>query len=180
MQTVDTPPLLSNQPLVGYDLLRKYEDLPVVVLEDGVYYHDIHEGSGASPEYGAAIFFLVKAYSAFGGEISLGDSNHVHPEGMSDQHAHPEASYSARWTFYGAGGGTFSLGSYELDHLFADVMAGMKETGSRIVYITSDRAYGTDGYEGHEFSVPPNTDLVLKISLLRVRKVELPEDLGFQ
>ncbi len=174
------PVVTTTDPLAGVKMLEKYRDLPAVVLGDGLFYQEIHEGTGAIPEDGDVVFFMLKAYNAAGGEIRLGDSNHIHPEGMSDNHDHPGIEYSARWTYFGSGGGSFSLGLPQLDMLFSGVLTDMREVGMRLVYISSENAYGTEGYQGHEFSIPPDTDLVLRITLLRVRTLHRAEELGMK
>lgn len=177
--SIDTPVTANSDPLAGLKLIEKHQGVEPVVIEDGVFFQDIVEGAGNSPEYADAIFFLVKSYDANGGELNIGESNHTHPEGTPDEHEHAR-NFSARWIFYAAGGGTFSMGDGRLDQLFSAALSGMKEMGTRLIYVSSDQAYGETGYEGHEFTVPPNTDILLRVTMLRVREVKRPEDLGFQ
>jgi hypothetical protein len=166
--------------ITGADLLRQYARLDKVAVVDGVYYQDIHKGTGNSPKRGQIVYFMIKAYAADGGELAIGDTNHSHPEGASPVHTHANPGYRSRWIFFGDGGGSFSLGTREMDQLFSQTIAGMQEMGTRLVYIPSRKAYGSQGYEGHEFKVLANTDLVFRISLVRVVDLVREEELGLR
>jgi hypothetical protein len=105
--------------ITGADLLRQYARLDKVAVVDGVYYQDIHKGTGNSPKRGQIVYFMIKAYAADGGELAIGDTNHSHPEGASPVHTHANPGYRSRWIFFGDGGGSFSLGTREMDQLFS-------------------------------------------------------------
>lgn len=178
-ETTRGNPKIDLDPEAGIKLMEKYGQLLEPVSEEGILYYAIHEGSGKQPEYGSVVYFMLKAYNPEGGEIYLGDSDHSHPSNTSEAHSHVSSRYNAKWTFFGAGGGTVSLGLPHMEELLYDIVGSMREMGTSLVYIPSELAYGSEGYVGHEFSVEPDTDLLLRVTLLRVRKVYLPEDVGF-
>lgn len=170
---------VNDAPLTGIEILEKYSHLPRVELENGVYYQDIAVGTGKTPEEGAVIFLMIKSYDASAGEIVMGDPAHDDPESTPSVEPQTGAEYNVRWTHFGTGGGNLSFGVPKLEELFFKSIGNMKEMGARLIYIPSDQAYGEKGYTGQSLSIPPNMDLVMKASLLRVRSIEPPRNLGF-
>ncbi len=143
--TVKTLPKRTTSTLY---LERKNE--PWVVIEDGLKFQDVREGTGDPPVEGAMTYIMWRIYDENGYEMQY-----------FEKHA------SDRF-FFGTGDleildGQSTLASFE------KVIGTMKEGGKRLAYIRADKAFGENGWEDNHFIVPPNTDLVLEVSLLWVR-----------
>jgi FKBP-type peptidyl-prolyl cis-trans isomerase len=168
----------EEKKITGPELLAKFQHTPKVEIRDGFYYHEVFEGTGREAIKGHVVYVMARGFDANGEEMRLGSDNHTHPDAVSEEHEHGLHAYAGRWFIHGYGGGNLNLGTDKMNNRFYEAMSGMKENGKRLIFIDSEHAYGEEGYEGHDYKVKPNTDLLIEISLIRVRHVVLPEDRG--
>lgn len=166
--------------ITGPELIELYSDVPRVELADGFYYQEIYEGTGNETADGHVVYVMARGFNADGAELRLGSDNHSHPDEVSSEHGHGLHAYSGRWFVYGYGGGNLNMGTEKMNENLFAAMKGMRENGKRLIYISADNAYGKTGYKGHDFKIQPDTNLLIEISLIRVRFVESPEGRGLQ
>jgi peptidylprolyl isomerase len=102
---------------------------------------DVSEGTGAAAKDGDCL--VVKYYGTLAKDGTMFDENYTKPEAFA-----------------------FSLGQGQVIQGWDKGMAGAKEGGERRLVIPAAQAYGDSG----SGSIPPKSDLVFYVKLLRIQK----------
>jgi peptidylprolyl isomerase len=155
----DSPAATSQQSCVD-NKTEQTIDVPEIYKPDGKLSKlesvDISQGSGAAAKAGDCL--VMKYYGTFASSGDKFDEN-----------------------FTDATGFAFTLGKGQVITGWDQGLVGMKAGGMRRLAIPSDMAYGasgscksynqTDSTKCDDYSIPPDSDLVFVVKLIRIQKV---------
>jgi len=133
------------------ELYLENRDAEWVEVEPGIKYLDMREGEGAQPAHQTLVYAMWNMYDSEGREVQ-----------------YLEKHSSDRFIFQTADLGMLD-GGQALESMEKG-MESMREGGKRLISISAEKAFGSDGWHDNHFVVEPETDIVLEVSLLWVRQ----------
>lgn len=145
------PAITEDSPREHSKLYLERKDLPWTQLEDGIAFQEIRQGKGIRPYKDALVYVMWRMF-----DMEDGKEIYYRTKHRTDNFFYDQLVGKAM-----GGGGT--LRAVEL------AMKDMREGGKRLISVSSEKAFGKEGWSDSHFVVPPDTDVVIELSLLWVR-----------
>jgi len=145
------PSITEDTPRETSKLYLERKDGTWTKLEDGVQFQEVRDGNGAVPYDGALVYIMWRMFDRADGREIFYRTKH-----RTDHFFYNSGKGEAV-----GGGGTLAA--------VEKVLKDMREGGKRLLSIDALKAFGKEGWSDSHFMVPPNTDIVLELSLLWVR-----------
>lgn len=132
-------------------LYLERKDMPWTKLEDGIEYQEIRQGTGAQPYQNAMVYIMWRMF-----DKKDGREVHYRTKHRTDH-------------FFYDGESSDTMGGGGMLHAVELLLRDMREGGKRLLSVSAAKAFGREGWSDSHFVVPPDTDIIVELSLLWVR-----------